>query len=112
MPSHESRHRVVTPSCAACKSSGCSGSQRAPKTIEDFTSSSEAGAYFDGDHVIAAKKGHDRSIGSPGQPDGGIPGGTGLPAARKLDVFGRLDPSKATPAELRGQEIFFARAGC
>jgi hypothetical protein len=33
------------------------GSQRALKTIEDFTQFEQAGAYFDGDHVIAAKKG-------------------------------------------------------
>jgi cytochrome c peroxidase len=30
----------------------------------------------------------------------------------KLDVFGMLDPSKATPAELRGQAIFFGKGQC
>jgi cytochrome c peroxidase len=36
----------------------------------------------------------------------------GFPPAPKLDVFGRLDPSKATQAELRGQEIFFGKGRC
>jgi hypothetical protein len=30
-----------------------------------------------------------------------------FPPAPKLDVFGKLDPQKATPQELHGQEIFF-----
>src|SRR6202043_2271163 len=33
----------------------------------------------------------------------------GFPPAPKLDIFGKLDPAKATPAELRGQEIFFGK---
>jgi cytochrome c peroxidase len=36
----------------------------------------------------------------------------GFPPAPKLDLFGRLDPSKATQAELRGQEIFFGKGRC
>src|SRR5260370_9646419 len=36
----------------------------------------------------------------------------GFPPAPKLDVFGKLDPSKATPAQLRGQEIFFGKGRC
>jgi cytochrome c peroxidase len=34
-----------------------------------------------------------------------------LPAP-KLDVFGRLDPSKASEAEVRGQAIFFGKGQC
>ena len=33
-----------------------------------------------------------------------------FPPAPKLDVFGKLDPGKATAAELRGQECSSARA--
>jgi hypothetical protein len=33
------------------------GSQRALKTVENFTEFEQRGAYFDGDDVIAAKKG-------------------------------------------------------
>jgi len=35
-----------------------------------------------------------------------------FPPAPKLDVFGKLIPSKATAAEMRGQEIFFGKGQC
>jgi cytochrome c peroxidase len=35
-----------------------------------------------------------------------------FPPAPKLDIYGKLDPAKATPAELRGQEIFFGKGQC
>jgi cytochrome c peroxidase len=35
-----------------------------------------------------------------------------FPPAPKLDVYGKLDPAKATPAELRGQEVFFGKGQC
>jgi len=53
----ESRHRIVTPPLRGVQIQRLFGSQRALKTIEDFTQFEQAGAYFDGDHVIAAKKG-------------------------------------------------------
>jgi cytochrome c peroxidase len=36
----------------------------------------------------------------------------GFPPAPKLDIFGKLDLSKATQAEIRGQEIFFGKGQC
>jgi cytochrome c peroxidase len=53
----ESRHRIVTPTLRGVQIQRLFGSQRALKSIEDFTQFEQAGAYFDGDHVIAAKKG-------------------------------------------------------
>jgi len=35
-----------------------------------------------------------------------------FPPAPKLDVFGKLDPAKATPAEMRGQDVFFGKGQC
>jgi cytochrome c peroxidase len=35
-----------------------------------------------------------------------------FPPAPKLDLFGKLDPAKATEAELRGQEVFFNKGKC
>lgn len=35
-----------------------------------------------------------------------------FPPAPKLDVYGKLDPKKATPAELRGQALFFGKGQC
>jgi cytochrome c peroxidase len=35
-----------------------------------------------------------------------------FPPAPKLNVFGKLDPDKATEEEMLGQEIFFEKANC
>jgi cytochrome c peroxidase len=35
-----------------------------------------------------------------------------FPPAPKLDVMGRLDPSKATPQELLGEQVFFGKGRC
>lgn len=35
-----------------------------------------------------------------------------FPPARKLGVFGKLDPEKATEAELRGEESFSGKGRC
>jgi cytochrome c peroxidase len=35
-----------------------------------------------------------------------------FPPAPKLDVFGKLDPEKANPSELQGQEVFFDKGKC
>jgi len=35
-----------------------------------------------------------------------------FPPAPKLDLFGKLDPAHATPAELRGQAVFFGKGQC
>jgi cytochrome c peroxidase len=35
-----------------------------------------------------------------------------FPPAPKLDIFGKLDPAKASKAELHGQDVFFGKARC
>jgi cytochrome c peroxidase len=35
-----------------------------------------------------------------------------FPPAPKLDLYGKLDPSKATAQELHGQEVFFGKGQC
>jgi cytochrome c peroxidase len=109
----ESRHRIVTPTLRGVFIQRLFGSQRALKTIEDFTEFEQLGAYFDGDHVIAAKKGIN-VLERHSQVDfmAEIQEMLGFPPAPKLDVLGKLDPGKATPAELRGQEIFFGKGQC
>ncbi len=109
----ESRHRIDTPTLRGVQIQRLFGSQRALKTIEDFTQFEQAGAYFDGDHVIAPKKGMnplDRLTQVNLMAE--FKEELGFPPAPKLDVFGKLDPSKATQAELRGQEIFFGKGQC
>jgi cytochrome c peroxidase len=89
------------------------GSQRALKSVEDFTEFEQRGACFDGDPVIATKKGVNvLDRGSQVLAMGEMQELFDFPPAPKLDVFGRLDPTKATAAERRGQELFFGRAQC
>jgi cytochrome c peroxidase len=109
----ESRHRIVTPTLRGVQIQRLFGSQRALKTIEDFTQFEQAGAYFDGDHVIAAKKGMN-PLDRLTQVDlmAEFQEELGFPPAPKLNVFGKLDPSKATAAELRGQDVFFGKGQC
>jgi cytochrome c peroxidase len=109
----ESRHRIVTPTLRGVQIQRLFGSQRALKTIEDFTQFEQAGAYFDGDHVIAAKKGvnHlDRSTQVSFMAE--FQELLDFPPAPKLRINGKLDPRKATPEEMRGQELFFGKADC
>ena len=35
-----------------------------------------------------------------------------FPPTTKLDLFGKLDPAKASESELRGQAVFFGKARC
>ena len=50
-------HRLDTPSLRGVNIQRLFGSQRALKSIEDFTEFEQRAAYFDGDPVIATKKG-------------------------------------------------------
>jgi cytochrome c peroxidase len=109
----ETRHRITTPTLRGVFIQRLFGSQRALKTVEDFTEFEQRGAYFDGDDVVATKKGinildrgHQVNVMAEVQEM------LGFPPAPKLDVFGKLDPAKATPAELRGQAIFFGKGQC
>ncbi len=53
----EVRHRIDTPALRGVNIQRPFGSQRALKTVEDFTEFEQRAAYFDGDPVIATKKG-------------------------------------------------------
>ena len=53
----EFRHRLDTPPLRGVNIQRLFGSQRALKSVEDFTEFEQRAAYFDGDPVIATKKG-------------------------------------------------------
>ena len=109
----EYRHRIKTLSLRGVNNQRLFGSQRALKTIEDFTEFEQRTAYFDGDIVIAAKKGvNPLERGSQVDVMADFEEMLDFPPAPKLDVLGKLIPGKATPAELRGQEIFFGKGKC
>src|SRR6266481_5971942 len=107
------RHRIKTVSLRGVNIQRLFGSKRALKTIEDFTQFEQRTAYFDGDIVLAAKKGVN-PLERASQVDfmADFEEMLDLPPAPKLDLLGKLDPAKATPAEMRGQEIFFGKGQC
>lgn len=109
----EFRHRLDTPPLRGVNIQRLFGSQRALKTIEDFTEFEQRAAYFDGDHVIAAKKGVNvLERGSQVHFMAEFQAILDFPPAPKLGIDGKLDPKKATESEMRGQELFFGKAKC
>lgn len=109
----EHRHRIDTPSLRGNNIQRLFGSQRALKTIEDFTEFEQRAAYFDGDPVLATKKGVNiLERGSQVHFMAEFEALLDFPPAPKLAIDGRLDPRKASEAELRGQEVFFGKGKC
>jgi len=109
----EFRHGLDTPSLRGVNIQRLFGSQRALKSIEDFTEFEQRAAYFDGDPVIATKKGVNiLERGSQVHFMAEVMALLDFPPAPKLDLFGKLDPARASEAEMRGQEIFFGRSRC
>jgi cytochrome c peroxidase len=109
----EYRHRIQTPSLRGVNIQRLFGSQRGLKTVEDFTEFEQRAAYFDGDPVIATKKGVNiLERGSQVHDMAEFEELLDFPPAPKLDIFGKLDPAKATPAELKGQAVFFGKGRC
>jgi cytochrome c peroxidase len=107
------RHRIDTPSLRGVNVQRLFGSQRALKTVEDFTEFEQRAAYFDGDPVIATKKGVNiLERGSQVHFMGEFQALLDFPPAPKLNVYGKLDPKKASPAQMRGQALFFGKAQC
>jgi cytochrome c peroxidase len=107
------RHRIDTPTLRGVHVQRLFGSQRALRSIEDFTEFEQGGAYFDGDHVIAAKKGVNHlDRGTQVSFMSEFQELLDFPPAPKLKIDGKLDRRKATEAEIRGQELFFGKADC
>ncbi len=109
----EFRHRIDTPPLRGVNVQRLFGSQRALKSVEDFTEFEQRAAYFDGDPVIAAKKG--LNILDRGHQVHAMAEFQALldfPPAPKLGILGKLDPGKASESEMRGQEVFFGKGTC
>ena len=107
------RFRIDTVSLRGMFNQQIHGSKRSLRSVEDFTEFEQRTAYFDGDHVTAAKKGAnlpDRTsqVAMMSQMQNIFD----FPPAPKLDAFGRLIPEAATEQELRGEELFFGKARC
>jgi cytochrome c peroxidase len=109
----EFRHRIDTPSLRGVNIQRLFGSQRALRSVEDFTEFEQRAAYFDGDPVIATKKGVNvLERGSQVHFMAEMQELFDFPPAPKLGVLGRLDPAQASEAELRGEALFFGKGQC
>ena len=109
----EFRHRLDTPTLRGVNIQRLFGSQRALKTVEDFTEFEQRGAYFDGDHVIGSKKGANvLDRGSQVHFMAEFQELLDFPPAPKLGIDGKLNLSRATAGEKRGEMLFFGKATC
>src|SRR5215813_3179986 len=106
----ERRFRLDTVSLRGVNSQQIHGSKRSLRSVEDFTEFEQRTAYFNGDQIHAIKKGMnilDRiQVSHMAQMQNMLD----FPPAPKLTVLGRLDPTKATESELRGEQLFFGKA--
>src|ERR1700675_4180260 len=110
---NEHRHRLDTPSLRGVNVQRLFGSQRALKTVEDFTEFEQRGAYFDGIPADAARKGTNvLERGSQVHSMAEFQALLDFPPAPKLNVFGKLNPAKASESEMRAEQIFFGKGQC
>jgi cytochrome c peroxidase len=109
----EFRHRINTTSLRGVNIQRLFGSQRALKTVEDFTEFEQRAAYFDGDNVIAEKKGVNiLDRGGQVHEMAEFQEILDFPPAPKLGIDGKLDPRKASAVEMSGQQVFFGKGRC
>src|SRR6266436_1797919 len=107
------RRRIDTTTLRGVNIQRLFGSQRALKTVEDFTEFEQRGAYFDGDMIIATKKGVNIvERGSEAHFMAEFQEIMDFPPAPKLNIYGKLDRTKATESEARGEDLFFGKANC
>jgi len=110
---NEHRHRIDTPTLRGVNIQRLFGSQRALKTVEDFTEFEQRAAYFDGDPEQAQRKGVNiLERGSQVQFMAEFQELLDFPPAPKLNILGRIDPAKGTPSEMRGEALFLGKAQC
>ncbi len=100
------RFRIDTPTLRGVNIQHFFGSKRALRTLEDFSEVEAKTAYFDGDPVIALKKGARRFTREEIAAMAAMQNMIAFPPAPKLGIDGKLNPKKATESELRGQAVF------
>jgi cytochrome c peroxidase len=109
------RRRIDTPSLRGVYAQRLFGSQRALKSIEDFTEFEQRAAYFDGDILSSSAKGvNPLDRGSQVHFMSEMQELFDFPPAPGLGWDGKLDPKKFGPdsREMLGQTVFFGKARC
>jgi cytochrome c peroxidase len=110
---HVARFRIDTVSLRGLFNQQIHGSKRSLRSVEDFTEFEQRTAYFDGDHVTAAKKGvHLPDRTSQVAMMAQMQNMFDFPPAPKLTPFGELDTGQATEEERLGEQVFFGKARC
>lgn len=109
------RFRLDSPSLRGMFNQQIHGSKRSLRSLEDFSEFEQRTAYFNGDHVDAARKG----VNEPDRPTqvammAQMQQMFDFPPAPKLrtDGSGRLDPALATDKEKLGEQVFFGKGQC
>jgi cytochrome c peroxidase len=109
----ERRFRLDTTSLRGVFNQQIHGSKRSLRSVEDFTEFEQRTAYFNGDHIHAAKKGMNILDRIPVSHMAQLQNMLDFPPAPKLDpATGKLDPAKASESEARGEKIFFGKGQC
>lgn len=109
----EKRFRLDTVSLRGMYNQQIHGSKRSLRSLEDFSQFEQGTAYFDGDHVSAAKKGtHFPDRMNQAAKMAQMQNILDFPPAPKLDVTGHLIPAHASEEELRGEKIFLGKGKC
>jgi cytochrome c peroxidase len=109
------RRRIDTVSLRGVNVQRIFGSQRAMKSIEDFSEFEQLGAYFDADPLAAAAKGmHLPHRSTHVHFMAEVQNILDFPPAPNLGLDGKLNPKKfgKDSPEMRGQTLFFGKAQC
>lgn len=106
------RMRLDTVSLRGLFNQQIHGSKRSLRSVEDFTEFEFRTAYFNGDPIHAMKKGFTImsriQVAHMAQMQNMID----FPPAPKLRPDGKLDPTKATENEMRGEKVFYGKGTC
>jgi cytochrome c peroxidase len=106
------RFRLDTVSLRGVGEQQIHGSKRSLRSIEDFSEFEQRTAYFNGDEIHAIKKGMNIIDRVQVTHMAQLQNMLDFPPAPKLTALGRLDPSKATESERRGEALFFGKGQC
>lgn len=106
------RLRLDTVSLRGLYNQQIHGSKRSLRSVEDFTEFEQRTAYFNGDAIRAMKKGMNMLDRIQVSHMAQMQNMFDFPPAPKLDAQGRLDKTKATEAERRGEALFFGKGTC
>jgi cytochrome c peroxidase len=108
----ERRFRLDTTSLRGVFNQQIHGSKRSLRSVEDFTEFEQRTAYFNGDAIRPMKKGFQELPRSVIPHMAQAQNMFDFPPAPKLNLLGRLDSTKASEQEMRGEKLFFGKAQC